>query len=261
MQKYVIVEDHDCDSFKLAPVPRVEEKKKPVLPTNSISSLNAEALSFVRSLISVPKGGSKGKQKNALKHLFRLGMTSFSAESGGTYRFPLTVQSAVQASGAGGTKFVSINNDPSTTTNWASCAALFDEYRIVSIQVVLVPVSPATNLQPCPGVLGLAVDDDSNSAPASLDVILQKNNFWVGCLQNPPGSNAFGRSPPYTYKCAPASRALSSYAAVKSGLGGWTDCANVGVQGAVMFAVEGAPATTNLFIPIVTWITDFRQVH
>jgi hypothetical protein len=62
--------------------------------------------------------------------------------------------------------------DPSAAGDWADFTSIYDEFRIVGVRIYL--VSAQTNSTAINnGILAIAYDDDTNSAPASVSAVRQ----------------------------------------------------------------------------------------
>jgi hypothetical protein len=79
------------------------------------------------------KGAKKGSRsryhdRRSTHPLRSIMDTNFSANSSGTYLFPLTFQGSTKSASAGGVAYEAIALNPSAATNWSALAALFDIY-------------------------------------------------------------------------------------------------------------------------------------
>jgi hypothetical protein len=84
-----------------------------------------------------------------------------------TVHFESTVSSS-----AGGSILANLSMDPSSAGDWADFTALYDEFRVVGVRIHL--VSAQTNSTGVNnGILAIAYDDDTNSAPASVTAVRQ----------------------------------------------------------------------------------------
>jgi hypothetical protein len=137
-------------------------------------------------------------------------------------------------------------------------AALFDQYRIEEVEYDFVSVAinaGASDADSATGVAAIAVDMDSNTAPASIDEVLQYNNFWFGAVQNMPGSGKYVKIAPYRFKCPKPAVGLAD------GLGAWNDIATVATTGSLKVAVEVATASARLFCVGINYRVQFRAVR
>lgn len=187
--------------------------------------------------------------------------TNFTANSGGTYTFPLTFQGSTKSTSAGGVAYEGVAINPSGATNWSALSALFDVYRIDSIvfSVVQLPVNTGSTA-PSGGVMAIAVDTDSVTAPTTIDQLLQYDNVWTGSPQNPPGDSGFGfKVAPYKYICPRASNGSGSVGPVK--LGQWCDIAAVAGTGAVLTATELATPSVLLHTYFLQMFVEFKFVR
>jgi hypothetical protein len=84
-----------------------------------------------------------------------------------TVHFESTISSA-----GGGTIRANLGMDPSAAGDWADFTSIYDEFRIVGVRIYL--VSAQTNSTAINnGILAIAYDDDTNSAPASVSAVRQ----------------------------------------------------------------------------------------
>jgi hypothetical protein len=106
--------------------PREEIKQPP------LSLLSLDPIKLMRALIKatpVRKGKGNTKHGRNSTHPIRSIMnTSFSANSSGSYMFPMTFQGSTKSSTGGGVAYEAIALNPSSATNWSALAALFDVY-------------------------------------------------------------------------------------------------------------------------------------
>lgn len=83
------------------------------------------------------------------------------------HRFILSVSGTLTSS-AGGVIAGAFGMDPSGASTWASLALLYDQFRVIGGQCKLVPRT-SNNSANISGLMRFAFDNDSSTAPASLN--------------------------------------------------------------------------------------------
>jgi hypothetical protein len=86
-------------------------------------------------------------------------------------RHTVHFESSVSSS-AGGAILANLSMDPSSAGDWADFTALYDEFRVVGVRIFLVS-SQTNSTSVNNGILAIAYDDDTNSAPASVTAVRQ----------------------------------------------------------------------------------------
>jgi hypothetical protein len=268
MQKYILLSSSEVSSFN-------EPSDHDDIHKDEQKTLSPSSVTFVRETLRLMSTGLKGSSRRQSSSKGPhwgpvLGSNRFSFNSTGVFSFTnrYAVQAGVVAS-AGGVINTMIAANPTIPTNWSQQSSIFDNYRINAIRLTLVPRQSLTNTDVA---LAIAFDDDNGAAvaPTSIDFVMQYGDVWFGSTRAPPGSfSNGGRVAPYTYTCAPPSKAtmpntvISAGTIVQPNLGSWCDIGSAtgGSNGNFLLRADGCTASQTYFDYIVELEMQFRQTR
>lgn len=143
----------------------------------------------------------------------------------------------------------------SNAVNYGDFTAVFDQYRIVAVEVAFMPyVNTVSVLSALQGRLFTAIDYDDVNAPASANAIRAYNT----CLITKPWESCVRTLVPHTAEAA-YSGAFTSFANKTSS---WIDSASPGVKhyGVKYWAEQSTTTTSSWFVEVRLFV-EFKNVR
>ncbi len=182
MSKFVIVKSTipPCDSRVQ---PRQSQTSSSSLPSSSTAvSVSTEeessesknptlqSFSLLDKFLGLLQGSQASKVMRSMKKV------------GQHYSTVIRVALGVASSGSAA-KYGVFSFDPSSVfSDWTSFAALFDEFRMISIKLKFVPYYRYSSTDT--GLIAVCGDNDSSTTPASIDTVVQYGNSMVFPVQS-----------------------------------------------------------------------------
>ncbi len=146
---------------------------------------------------------------------------------------------------AGGVINTAVTMDPSsyTGTDWADFSSTYDEFRVVGIRITLAPIQFGVAVNG--GLLALAFDNDSSSAPGSFTAVQQYSTSQYYCIVN-------NTAKPVQFDWWRPTRGAETTQL-------WYDVANPsGSLGSVVFYASGLSASTSYTSIAIEAFLEFR---
>lgn len=184
-------------------------------------------------------------------HLFGANAIKPSQLTRACLRYGVSSASGGVAAGSGAGIDIALNN----SVNYADFTAVFDQYRIVAVEVAFLPyVNTVSVLGALQGRLFTAIDYDDVNAPGSANAVRAYNS----CVITKPWESCMRTFVPHTAEAA-YSGAFTSFA---NKTNAWIDSASPGVKHyGVKYWAEPSTTTTSSWYVEVRLFVEFKNIR